>query len=159
MLLYSGRWLSNGEIDIKREKKPRSEWCFFASLSFLFELYIDIDNSFIDLPENMDNIAVKLQRNAQRYVENCTAGGEKRKSFSFSSTTTIFSFDLGFRTKLPVPMFDRSQISIWSILKQCIGKVSKRTEGCSTKEKKRKWSLSFTSSNDVRWFLSKENNE
>jgi len=26
------------------------------------------------------------------------------------------------RTKLPVPMFDRSQISIWSILKQCIGK-------------------------------------
>jgi len=29
-----------------------------------------------------------------------------------------------FRTKLPVPMFDRSQISIWSILKQCIGKVS-----------------------------------
>ncbi|CAF1024260.1 unnamed protein product [Adineta steineri] len=28
----------------------------------------------------------------------------------------------GHRTKLPVPMFDRSQISIWSILKQCIGK-------------------------------------
>ena len=27
------------------------------------------------------------------------------------------------RTKLPVPMFDRSQVSIWSILKQCIGKV------------------------------------
>ncbi|CAF0936458.1 unnamed protein product [Rotaria sp. Silwood1] len=26
------------------------------------------------------------------------------------------------RTKLPAPMFDRSQISIWSILKQCIGK-------------------------------------
>ncbi|CAF1126634.1 unnamed protein product [Didymodactylos carnosus] len=26
------------------------------------------------------------------------------------------------RTKLPVQMFDRSQISIWSILKQCIGK-------------------------------------
>ncbi|CAF3824366.1 unnamed protein product [Rotaria magnacalcarata] len=26
------------------------------------------------------------------------------------------------RTKLPVPMFDRSSISIWSILKQCIGK-------------------------------------
>ncbi|CAF4657970.1 unnamed protein product, partial [Rotaria sp. Silwood1] len=26
------------------------------------------------------------------------------------------------RTQLPVPMFDRSQISIWSILKQCIGK-------------------------------------
>lgn len=26
------------------------------------------------------------------------------------------------RTRLPVPMFDRSQISIWSILKQCIGK-------------------------------------
>jgi hypothetical protein len=29
-----------------------------------------------------------------------------------------------FRAKLPVPMFDRSQISIWSILKQCIGKVN-----------------------------------
>ncbi|CAF1343586.1 unnamed protein product, partial [Rotaria sordida] len=26
------------------------------------------------------------------------------------------------RAKLPVSMFDRSQISIWSILKQCIGK-------------------------------------
>lgn len=28
------------------------------------------------------------------------------------------------RTKLPMPMFDRSQITAWSILKQCIGKVN-----------------------------------
>ena len=33
--------------------------------------------------------------------------------------TAIF----GFRTELPVPMLSRSEFSVWSILKQCIGKV------------------------------------
>lgn len=28
------------------------------------------------------------------------------------------------RTKLPVPMFDRNDFSVWTILKQCIGKVT-----------------------------------
>ncbi|XP_052761403.1 oxysterol-binding protein-related protein 1-like [Mya arenaria] len=33
-----------------------------------------------------------------------------------------YQLQLGGRTDLPVPMFDRNDFSIWSILKQCIGK-------------------------------------
>ena len=51
------------------------------------------------------------------------------QSVGFKNTVGLLvSFVLLFRTKLPVPMFDRSQISIWSILKQCIGKVRNRND-------------------------------
>ena len=46
-----------------------------------------------------------------------------------SSVFRSWGFELSrssFRTKLPASMFDRSQISIWSILKQCIGKVRRK---------------------------------
>jgi hypothetical protein len=67
----------------------------------------------------MENVSVTLQKNARRYVEICIYLF-RNKFFLFSRK---FLFGL-FRTKLPVVMFDRSQISIWSILKQCIGKVN-----------------------------------
>ncbi len=45
-----------------------------------------------------------------------------------SFVKTFFLLKINFnllRTRLPAPMIDRSQISIWSILKQFIGKVKK----------------------------------
>ncbi len=65
----------------------------------------------------MDNICVKLQKNVQRYVD-------IEYRFILSKKKDKILISILFRTKLPVPMFDRSQISIWSILKQCIGKVN-----------------------------------
>lgn len=35
----------------------------------------------------------------------------------------IINFICFLRKKLPVPMFDRSQVSLWSIAKHLIGKV------------------------------------
>jgi hypothetical protein len=29
------------------------------------------------------------------------------------------------RSQLPAPMFSRTEVSVWSILKQCVGKVLK----------------------------------
>jgi hypothetical protein len=68
----------------------------------------------------MDNVFVRLQKSTQRYVDKY----RHIEIHVFIEKQKFLYVIYSFRNKLPMPMFDRSQISIWSILKQCIGKVN-----------------------------------